>query len=63
MNKIIVIGNLGCDPEKRGNYVERLCGGHYGIYCNAVCPGPVETEMTRGDVDCLLQGKALFGNK
>ncbi len=23
-------------------------GGHYGIYCNAVCPGPVETEMTRG---------------
>ena len=23
-------------------------GGHYGIYCNAVCPGPVETEMTHG---------------
>ncbi len=23
-------------------------GGNYGIYCNAVCPGPVETEMTRG---------------
>jgi 3-oxoacyl-[acyl-carrier protein] reductase len=23
-------------------------GGRYGIYCNAVCPGPVESEMTRG---------------
>jgi 3-oxoacyl-[acyl-carrier protein] reductase len=23
-------------------------GGRYGIYCNAVCPGPVATEMTRG---------------
>lgn len=23
-------------------------GGQYGIYCNAVCPGPVATEMTRG---------------
>jgi len=23
-------------------------GGQYGIWCNAVCPGPVESEMTRG---------------
>jgi 3-oxoacyl-[acyl-carrier protein] reductase len=23
-------------------------GGPHGIHCNAVCPGPVETEMTRG---------------
>jgi 3-oxoacyl-[acyl-carrier protein] reductase len=23
-------------------------GGHYGVYCNAVCPGPVQSEMTRG---------------
>ena len=23
-------------------------GGRYGIYCNAVCPGPISTEMTRG---------------
>lgn len=23
-------------------------GGRYGIYVNAVCPGPVATEMTRG---------------
>ena len=22
--------------------------GRYGIYCNAVCPGPVSSEMTRG---------------
>lgn len=30
-------------------------GGHYGIYCNAVCPGPVETEMTRG-FDYSIEG-------
>jgi 3-oxoacyl-[acyl-carrier protein] reductase len=23
-------------------------GGRYGIACNAVCPGPISTEMTRG---------------
>ena len=23
-------------------------GGRYGIYCNAVCPGATETDMTRG---------------
>jgi 3-oxoacyl-[acyl-carrier protein] reductase len=23
-------------------------GGRHGIYCNAVCPGPVSSEMTRG---------------
>ena len=23
-------------------------GGHFGVFCNCVCPGPIETEMTRG---------------
>ena len=23
-------------------------GGRYGIHANAVCPGPIETDMTRG---------------
>ena len=23
-------------------------GGRYGIYCNAVCPGGTDTDMTRG---------------
>ncbi len=23
-------------------------GGQHGVYCNAVCPGPVATELTRG---------------
>jgi 3-oxoacyl-[acyl-carrier protein] reductase len=23
-------------------------GGHFGVYCNAVCPGGIDTDMTRG---------------
>jgi 3-oxoacyl-[acyl-carrier protein] reductase len=33
-------------------------GGQHGIHCNAVCPGPVETEMTRG-FDYAVEGLPL----
>ena len=32
--------------------------GRYGIHVNAVCPGPIETEMTRG-FDYAVTGQPI----